>query len=367
MDQEAEKQPEAPQDEVKPVEEPELEGVPMDSSDMGSKPKYDVAKLSFALVFLLTVVCIGVVMLVATLMPKSGGKSSSKINETTNNQGSGSNSGGGDSGGSGSSDGGSDDDDDDITDDGTVEGKIQSILASTKKIAKKYAANYDYAITDVDDFGIAYEFTKGVSTALEKTIGFEVKPKDEKDLELTEKMRDGITRNANFQEEIKEKMKAFGLTKNEKYEVYVDYGSNRYENSDGYVCLVSTWSDFYVTCGHASWINDEVKSLVTALAKAYNKVEQYDVDKYGPLYIWATPDNIKNSPTKPYQTIEVSFSDSGGDFYRKGENSEWIYAFGGQQAPDCEEFNTAELKAAFEGGVCWHWGEDPPRQDAVKK
>ena len=353
MDQETEKQP-------------ELEGVPMDSSDMGSMPKYDMSKISIYVVVAIVLAGMFIALLVFFLSPIGGGKSIRKTNETTNNQGSGGNSGGGDSGGSGSSDGGSDDDDDDITDDGTVEGKIQSILASAKKITKKYAADYDYVITDVDDYSVDYEFEKGISTSLEKSIGFVIKPKDEKDYKLAERMRDGIANNANLQKDIEDKMKSFGLAKSEKV---ADYWSDaRFENSDGYICIEGFAGEFYIVCGHTSWLSNKQKEFIKALAVAYAKAEKIDYSSLeGFIFLDASLDKIKDSKTKPYQTIEVDLGDAGGDFYRKGADSEWIYAFGGQQAPDCEEFNTTELKAAFEGGVCWHWGEDPPRQDTVKK
>lgn len=346
--------------------QPELEGVPMDSSDMGSMPKYNMSKTS---VYIVAIILLGIIiaLLAFNLLPISGGKSSSKTNETTNNQGSGGNSGGGDSGGSGSSDGGSDDDDDDnITDDGTVEGKIQSILASAKKITKKYAADYDYVITDVDDYSVDYEFEKGISTSLEKSIGFVIKPKDENDYKLAERMRDGIANNANLQKDIEDKMKSFGLAKSEKVANY--WSDARFENSDGYICIEGFAGEFYIVCGHTSWLSNKQKEFIKALAVAYAKAEKIDYSSLeGFIFLDASLDKIKDSKTKPYQTIEVDFGDAGGDFYRKGEDSEWIYAFGGQQAPDCEEFNTAELKAAFEGDVCWHWGEDPPRQDVVNK
>jgi len=102
-----------------------------------------------------------------------------------------------------------------------------------------------------------------------------------------------------------------------------------------------------------------------SFATALNKAGECTVIDVGRIF---------NSPTTPYQTVQVSFLGSSRCdeyrgvhmefYYRKGVNSDWVYAFGGSNPSSCEIFD-ADMQRAFEGTPCMRKNEDGNYVDSV--
>ena len=130
--------------------------------------------------------------------------------------------------------------------------------------------------------------------------------------------------------------------------------SSYYENADGLFCEYSLSvavggdldsSDVSVYCASKDWISDEDKELMADLAKAYEKSEGEQIK-----YISASAKDIKKNGE--YQNITVDVNDAVALFYRTSAESEWKYFDITQQAINCDDYNTDELKAAFKGEKC---------------
>lgn len=62
---------------------------------------------------------------------------------------------------------------------------------------------------------------------------------------------------------------------------------------------------------------------------------------------------VEKSNVYPYQIINADFGNYYSLFYRKDEDSEWVYFAGGQDALSCDAYNTDDLKKAFSGYACY--------------
>ena len=127
-----------------------------------------------------------------------------------------------------------------------------------------------------------------------------------------------------------------------------------YENADGLFCSYNLYvavggdldnSGVDVRCASKDWVGEEDKELMADLAKAYAKSEGKQIK-----YIVASVKDIKENGE--YQNITVDINDAVALFYRTSAESEWKYFDMTQQAINCDEYNTDELKAAFKGEKC---------------
>lgn len=127
-----------------------------------------------------------------------------------------------------------------------------------------------------------------------------------------------------------------------------------YENADGLFCSYNLYvavggdldnSGVDVRCASKDWVSEEDKELMADLAKAYAKSESKQIK-----YISASAKDIKKNGE--YQNITVDVNDAVALFYRTSEESEWKYFDITQQAINCDDYNTDELKAAFKGEKC---------------
>ena len=107
----------------------------------------------------------------------------------------------------------------------------------------------------------------------------------------------------------------------------------------------------YLECAKTdwTWLTDEEKVLIGKLETAYyKKTGQYPTIIYG---FGAKP---KDSTAPPYQTLQVAIGGGGALFYRVSPEAEWQYFTGGQAVPECDEYNTEDLKKAFAGSSCYN-------------
>lgn len=130
------------------------------------------------------------------------------------------------------------------------------------------------------------------------------------------------------------------------------WGDAYFENEDGLACTagLSNSIPYVVSCGDTLDVTEEKKTFVKSLAKAYkDKTGKKDVG-----YLDAKKEDIKDSGVDKYQNIYASGADAAEIFYRKSPDDDWVYFTGTQGVLLCDEdFNTAELKNAFAGTICW--------------
>lgn len=227
--------------------------------------------------------------------------------------------------------------------------KVKKIIVDERVMLIKFAneSGSDYVLDQrYDDNPPSYDFEEGYSTSLESSFGlsFRIEP-SERHFELEEKNDlDGKVRTI---------LENHGLKKTASsaagYVGEVDY----YSSEDGYICVFTPESSpLYLDCGHTSWLSQAKKDLVKQLADAYKR----DVEtSYAVVYVDADPEEIETSPNGEYQRIYGGLDNAGVLFYRKGSDGEWKYFTATQQALGCDQYDTDELKAAFEGRDCYDY------------
>lgn len=119
----------------------------------------------------------------------------------------------------------------------------------------------------------------------------------------------------------------------------------------GIICSMSySGLPYSVGCGSVNWYSTDNWDLINELAEAYKK----KTGKY-PVLLRTSADKIKDSGYEKYQKVQASDANAMAEFYRVSPESEWVFFRGGQDAPDCSEYNTEDLKRAFVGDVCWNY------------
>ena len=127
-----------------------------------------------------------------------------------------------------------------------------------------------------------------------------------------------------------------------------------YLNSDSIVCGVYSNFDALSTstleCAKTdwTWLTDEEKSLLKELEGAY-----YDKTGQYPLTMYGFETKPKDSSITPYQTLQVAIGGGGASFYRTSPEAKWQFFAGGQAAPDCDAYDTDDLRKAFAGSICY--------------
>jgi hypothetical protein len=227
--------------------------------------------------------------------------------------------------------------------------KVKQIIVDERVMMIKFADENgsEYVLDQrYDDNPPSYDFEEGYSTSLEASFGlsFRIEP-TERHFELEEKNDlDGKVRTI---------LENHGLKKTASsaagYVGEVDY----YSSEDGYICVFTPESSpLYLDCGHTSWLSQAKKDLVKQLADAYKRGVE---TSYAVVYVDADPEEIETSPNGEYQRIYGGLDNAGVLFYRKGSDGEWKYFTATQQALGCDQYDTDELKAAFEGRDCYDY------------
>ena len=95
------------------------------------------------------------------------------------------------------------------------------------------------------------------------------------------------------------------------------------------------------------WLTEEDKTLVVQLEEAYH-------DKTGeyPRILYGLNNKIVDSTFKPYQTLNISVGGAAGLFYRVDRNAKWQYFTSAQGVLSCSEYNTEDLRRAYQGSGC---------------
>lgn len=113
----------------------------------------------------------------------------------------------------------------------------------------------------------------------------------------------------------------------------------------GIVCTVLLSG---ASCGYKTWYNQDTANLSNTLARVYEETTGKPAH-----YLVAQTQYIEDSPITPYQRIEVAMPGFGAAFYRVNPDAEWQYFTEGQSTPQCNEYNTEDLRKAFAGTSCF--------------
>ena len=143
-------------------------------------------------------------------------------------------------------------------------------------------------------------------------------------------------------------LKELGFSNTATLENVGDLGSldKYYSDENGYVCEYSQYNE-YLACGHSSWISDEKKKSLIDMIDQYQKYVDEDV-----TYMYYPDSAIKDSPTKPYQTVTTDITSAVAIYYRKDADSKWIYVGAGQGVLDCvDSAKTEDAKKALSGTI----------------
>ncbi|MBO4276309.1 hypothetical protein J5868_01200 [Candidatus Saccharibacteria bacterium] len=120
------------------------------------------------------------------------------------------------------------------------------------------------------------------------------------------------------------------------------FGKLLYNSSNGISCLVGEANiPFRVSCSKNTWITDEQKEFVLALAKAA-----------GTDYVSADPSRIADSQVSPHQKLTAFGENYAMLFYRTSPSSEWQFFKGTQDLIGCNKY-TGDAAKAFAGDTCW--------------
>lgn len=127
-----------------------------------------------------------------------------------------------------------------------------------------------------------------------------------------------------------------------------------YLNSNNVVCGVeSDYSQvaFALECAKTdwTWLTDEERSLIKELEEAYHeKTGQY------PTIVYGFESKPVDSSVAPYQTLRVAIGGGFGLFYRVSPEAKWQFFAEGQASPNCDAYNTEDLRKAFAGSTCYN-------------
>ena len=147
------------------------------------------------------------------------------------------------------------------------------------------------------------------------------------------------------------KLTELGFVENNEIEgpFYLAGNGNYINKEKQIVCNISVGSPYSINCGHQSWISEDKIAFANQLAEAV-----YEASGSYPFSIDTNYEvTIKDSAINPYQRLNIPVGNAIGLFYRTSPNSEWKYFKAVQAAPECSEFNTADLKNAFAGEQCY--------------
>ncbi len=208
-----------------------------------------------------------------------------------------------------------------------------------------------YPITTLNEEGGAFVLKEGVQTRTEKAYGVLIQ--DYPDATKNLATKEGVTK---MLEKTFEKYGMKDKTGKEHKATYFGEDPVYFEGDDGLFCSFLASDDLTeITCSHKDWISKEKIALVNALLKAAND-DNVELD-----YLDANVEDIEDGANGA-QRIVANVNDAVALFYRKDSGSDWKYFRMVQNALGCSEFDTDELKDAFNGELCY----DGDAQSTVK-
>ncbi len=145
---------------------------------------------------------------------------------------------------------------------------------------------------------------------------------------------------------VKETLSGKGFSSSERLDPPLNWISLYYNSEKDIYCLVPESSSYYsVDCTKTSWLTNEKKELVLALAKA--------AGEYARNWVDAEPNDIEDSPVSPYQRLLATTNDAHLHFYRISPESEWVFLGGTQMGRTSCDWYNEDAKKAFSGTKCY--------------
>ena len=229
------------------------------------------------------------------------------------------------------------------------EEKLQEIMEALRtKLNSIFGDGYNIATITLNEYNMGVRIDKDSNLLTKPEKSYSVMIPDLTNEAERNKILDRTTKVRNDMSSVWEK---YGFKEIEALQ-YAIWGAAYYESEDGFACSADMENSipYVISCGDTKDVSEEKQTFVKALAKAYtDKTGTKDVG-----YLDAKKEDIKNSGVDSYQNIYASGANAAEIFYRKSADDDWQYFTGTQGVLLCDEdFNTTELKKAFNGTACW--------------
>lgn len=235
---------------------------------------------------------------------------------------------------------------------GEKEGQVKALLAELADkipewfdIKNSYGTKLPPSVTKVYDTTIGFPLVyrpegMKISVPLERYYGLSVGPNswDTGGTELDREFIDVIL--TDLPEKIEGWLKERGFQR---------YGEHEgiFMNNDGIICSVATsYPGPAISCSRVTWFDAKKAEFSNrvALESGFPEGRALSLD----------PDNlsIKDSKNAPYQTMTGGIIGAVGLWYRVSPDAPWQWFRGTQMVLGCDEYDTDDLKKAYEGEVC---------------
>ena len=145
-----------------------------------------------------------------------------------------------------------------------------------------------------------------------------------------------------FNDAVVDGVVAMGFERYEEGDVVAGSGAYR---KGTVVCLIS-WrgTPWDVGCADVSWVSEDDMVRLVPFAEA---LMRQDIGRVPLLYSWDDGE-IVDSKQKPYQSTWVGAY----GFWRKSPQDVWVFFKVTHDIPECDEYDTEDLKKAYLGEVC---------------
>lgn len=241
--------------------------------------------------------------------------------------------------------------------DGEKEAQVKALLADlTEEIPGWFDIKNSYGTELPPSVMKVYDTVNGlplvyrpegmkISVPLERYYGLSVGPNswDYSDKEQADEFVSIIV--SDLPDRIRNWLKARGFWQ------YDEYGGT-FMNDEGMICgVAASYPGPAISCSWTTWFDAKKAefSNQVALGSGFPEGQTLSLD----------PDNlsIKNSKNAPYQTMTGGILGAVGLWYRVSPEAAWQWFRGTQAVLGCEEYNTDDLKRAYEGEKCMEGGE----------
>lgn len=241
--------------------------------------------------------------------------------------------------------------------DGEKEAQVKALLADLAEempgwfnIKNSYGTELPPSVTKVYDTVNGYPLTyrpegMKISVPLERYYGLSVGPNswDYSDREQANEFVRVIV--SELPDKMRNWLKARGFRQ------YDEYGY-ALMNDEGMICgVAASYPGPAISCSWTTWFDAKKAEFSNrvALESGFPEGQTLSLDS----------DNlsIKNSKNAPYQTMTGGILGAVGLWYRVSPEAAWQWFRGTQMVLGCEEYDTDDLKKAYEGEKCMEGGE----------
>lgn len=236
--------------------------------------------------------------------------------------------------------------------DGEKEAQVKALLADLEEeiprwfnIKNSYGTELPPNITKVYDTVNGFPLTyrpegMKISVPLERYYGLSVGPNswDYSDREQANEFVGVIV--SDLPDKVRNWLKGRG------FKEYDEYGY-ALMNDEGMICgVAASYPGPAISCSWTTWFDAKVAEFSNrvALESGFPEGETLSLD--------SDKLNIKNSKNAPYQTMTGGILGAVGLWYRVSPDAPWQWFKGTQAVLGCEEYNTDDLKKAYEGEKC---------------